>query len=152
MGDANICAVEWSEKDYKNKELSSLIQEFMADTASSQLVKEFTRSEVIRGGAVSRSCIDHCYSNSPDKISKPEVVAVGNSDHLGVVITKYTKVLKSKPNTVMKRSYTNFDVEKFLTEIVNSDININATPVTNWIQQLKYFKINLEIFLTNMHP
>ena len=152
MGDANICAVEWLEEDYKNKELSSLIQEFMADTASSQLVKEFTRSEVIRGGAVSRSCIDHCYSNSPDKISKPEVVAVGNSDHLGVVITKYTKVAKSKPNTVMKRSYKHFDVEKFLTEIVNSDININVTASDELDTAAEIFQNQFRIILDKHAP
>ena len=48
---------------------------------------------------------------------------VGTSDHLGVVITKYTKVEKSKPNTDMKRSYKDFNVEKFLTDILESDID-----------------------------
>ena len=68
-------------------------------------------------------CIDHCYTNVPDKVSHPEVVAVGNSDHLGVVVRKYAKVEKSKPNTIMKRSYKNFKPEEFLTDILESDIN-----------------------------
>ena len=82
-----------------------------------------TRSEVIRGNVVSKSCIDHCYTNVPEKVSKPEVVSVGTSDHLGVVITKYAKVEKSKPQTVKKRSYKCFKVEEFLTEVFESKIN-----------------------------
>ena len=49
------------------------------------MIKEFTRSEVGPGGEVTRSSIDHCYINVPEKVSVPEVLAVGSSDHLGVL-------------------------------------------------------------------
>ena len=39
------------------------------------------------------------------------------------MITKNTKVAKSKPNTVMKSSYEDFKVENFLTDILESDID-----------------------------
>ena len=123
MGDTNLCALKWLDEDYKYKELSEMVQTFMLESSCCQLVKENTRSEVVQGGSVSASCIDHCYTNSPEKVSKPEVVAVGNSDHLGVVITKYSRATKTKPNTVKKRSYKNFLVEDFLTEVMESDIN-----------------------------
>ena len=123
MGDTNLCSQRWLEDDYKNKELSDMTHTFMLETACSQLVKENTRSEVAQGGIISTSCIDHCYTNSPEKVSDPEVVAVGSSDHLGVVVRKFSKVARSNPNTVKKRSYRDFKVEEFLKEVIESDIN-----------------------------
>ena len=68
---------------YVQSELAEIVQSFLLDTASTQLVKAFTRSEVGQGGQLSRSCIDHCYTNVPEKVSAPEVIAVGSFDHLG---------------------------------------------------------------------
>ena len=127
MGDANLCAMRWLEEDYENKILGDMVQNFMMESSFFQLVNENTRSEVIQGNMVSKTCIDHCYTNAPEKISKPEVLSVGTSDHLGVVVTKYSKVEKSKPQTVKKRSYKNFKVEDFLTEIFESKINESVT-------------------------
>ena len=100
-----------------------MVQSFLVESASNQIIKEYTRSEIVQGGQVSRSCIDHCYTNVPEKVSKPEVIAVGDSDHLGIAITKYTRAPVLKPRTVIKRSYKHFDIESFLTDILNSDIN-----------------------------
>ena len=131
VGEANICAIKWSEEDYYLTDLAEMVKTFLLETGSSQLVENYTRSEIGRGGVVSRSCIDHVYSNSSGKISKPEVVAVGASDHLGVVVTKYTKTLSFKPKVVKKRSYKNFKVENFLKEINSSNINRVVTSCTD---------------------
>ena len=48
---------------------------------------------------------------------------MGDSDHLGIVVTKYTRAPALKPRTVIKRSYKYFNIESFLTDILNSDIN-----------------------------
>ena len=127
LGDANLCATKWYEDDYYLKDLSEMVQTFLLETNSSQLVKNFTRSEIVRGGVVSRSCIDHCYSNCHGKVSKPEVTGVGTSDHLGVVVTKYTRAPIMKPKVTLKRSYKVFKVEEFLKDIENSDINYAVT-------------------------
>ena len=76
LGDANICAIKWLDEDYQFSDLGNMVQEFLLETACSQLVKQYTRSEVVRGGRVAKSCIDHCYTNVPDKVSDPEVVMV----------------------------------------------------------------------------
>ena len=123
MGDANLCALRWMDEDYEQKTLSDMVHEFLMESSCSQLVKENTRSEVIQGNIVSKTCIDHCYTNTPEKVSKPEVISVGTSDHLGIVVTKYAKVEKSKPQTVKKRSYKNFKVEDFLKEVFESKID-----------------------------
>ena len=67
MGDANICASKWLDDNYKLKTLSEMIHTFMLESTVSQLVTENTRSEIIKGGGVSKSCIDHCYTNATDK-------------------------------------------------------------------------------------
>ena len=80
-----------------------MIHDFLLDTSSSQLIKDFTRSGTVQGGEISRSCIDHCYTNVPEKVSKPTIMAVGDSGHLDVIVTKYTRAPKLKPRTVIKR-------------------------------------------------
>ena len=72
---------------------------------------------------LTRSCIDHCYTNVPEKMSKPEVIAVGESDHLGIAVTKYTRAPAIKLKTVTKRSYKYFNIEHFLVDILNSNLN-----------------------------
>ena len=131
LGDANLCAKTWYEDSYYLRDQAQIVQSFLIDTASNQTVKEYTRSEIVRGGEISRSCIDHCYSDAPDRTSNPEVVAVGDSDHLGVVVTKYTRSPPLKPKTIMKRNYKNFNVESFLQDVKNSNINDAVTAHNN---------------------
>ena len=87
-----------------------MVQNFLLETACTQLVKENTRSEIIKGREVSSS--------------------VGTSDHLGTVLRKSTRTERSKPNTVKKRSYKSFKVEDFLTDILESDISSAVTAET----------------------
>jgi hypothetical protein len=65
-------------------------------------VKEPTRIGNTTGEGVSATCIDHCYTNVPEKIKSTQVVGAGNSDHLGVVIKKLTKFPVSRPQSVKK--------------------------------------------------
>ena len=131
LGDANICAKKWNDESYYLKDFAEVVQTFLLETECCQLVKEFTRSEVAQRETVARSCIDHVYSNAVGKVSTPEVVAVGSSDHLGVIITKYTKAPQVKPKVVQKRSYKNFNVEEFLKNIHESTINSDVTAKKN---------------------
>ena len=76
---------------------------------------------------MSHSLIDHCYTNVPEKITRPEVLGIGSSDHLAVFIIKHSRCLNSRPKHVKKRSYANFEIEKFLLDIYKSDINRRVT-------------------------
>ena len=71
--------------------------------------------------------IDHCYTNVPGKITKPEVLAIGNSDHLAVFITKYSKEVVLQPKMIRKQSYKYFNIENFLSDIYHSEINATVT-------------------------
>ena len=70
LGDANLCALTWHEPsfDASNKVLANLIQDFLLEDSSYQIVKDFTRSEGTRSG-FSKSCLDHVYTNVPGRVS-----------------------------------------------------------------------------------
>ena len=127
MGDANLDAKRWNNPDYNAnlKILGNLVQEYLLEESSYQLVKDFTRSEMTNN-VVHSSCIDHIYTNSPTKCDNPRVEAIGDSDHLGITLVKYSKEILNKPQAVLKRNYKNFDVGSFLIDIQNSNINIDV--------------------------
>ena len=113
------------------------------------MVKEPTRVGTIAGDGISSSCIDHCYTNVPEKIKRVQVVGAGNSDHLGVIIQKFTKFPVSKPQTVRKRNYKEFNVESFLTDIYNSDINTIVTGAKTIDTAAEAFENIFKSFINN---
>ena len=93
MGDMNLCSKEWDVQSYKHKELSNRVKDFMSEENCSQLVDNFTRIRSVNG-VVQRSCLDHVTVNCVGKITAPEIVGVGRSDPLGVMITKASKEVR----------------------------------------------------------
>ena len=118
----NLCSKSWHEATYNNehKELSNIVIEFMLEESVVQLVEDYTRSENVNN-VIQKSCIDHIYTNIPQKCNKPSVEALGNSDHMLIEVLKYTKELRTKPNTIKKRSYKNFCEQDFLADVDNED-------------------------------
>ena len=141
MGDANLCALSWNENEYEasKKVLANCVQEHLLEESSYQIVQDFTRSETTRNG-LSRSCIDHIYTNAPSKCDKPKVESAGDSDHLAVVVNKYTKELQLKPHAVLKRSYKNFDPQSFLLDIQNCSIDEAVTACDDFDEAAQVFK------------
>ena len=126
LGDSNLCAEQWLEDNYQHKDLANMTKDFLLEEASEQLVNGVTRSELV-AGVLQRSCIDHCYSDVGHKITGPYIEAVGDSDHFGIRILKYCRSPVSKPQAIKRRSYKNFSVESFLTDIYYSNINVSVT-------------------------
>ena len=139
LGDANLCCFKWNAATYQHKPLAEELQDFLLQTSSFQVIKDYTRSEICNNG-LTRSCIDHCYTDAPEKLSKILVEPAGDSDHLAVVVTKLCKVPVTKPQTVKKRSYTNFNAANFLTDIYNSDINRKVKAENDIEEAAKAFK------------
>ena len=152
-GDANLCARSWNDRyyDYSKKVLANMIQDQLLENANVQLVESFTRSEM-NNGQISQSCIDHIYSNCASKCDKPKVESAGDSDHLAVLVTKYTKELLSKPNTIKKRNYKNFDVENFLIDIYNSELNAEILACNNIEDAAKKFENIFSTILNRYAP
>ena len=118
LGDANVCALSWSSPNYSAqlKDLANHIINFNLSEACEQLINQYTRVEK-RGNLIEKSCLDHITTNASSKCSIPEVLTAGSSDHLATMITKYSKELRSQPQTVKKRSYKHFCPQTFIQAI-----------------------------------
>ena len=116
MGDMNICAKKMEEPGYEHSRLANLVLDFQMEENCTQLVHDFTRFRLVNG-EIQRSCLDHIHVNCVNKMSSPEIVAIGKSDHMGIIINKATKEIRTSPRTTMKRIYKNFDREEFKNDI-----------------------------------
>ena len=151
LGDSNLCAQLWMDENYNLKEFSNKVQDFLLEETNEQLVQAITRSELV-AGSVQTSSIDHCYTDVREKISGPFVEAVGNSDHLGVRILKYSKTPPSRPQVIKRRVYKNFNVESFLTDILNSNINESVTTHENLETAAEAFRNEFKAILDYHAP
>ena len=122
LGDMNLCAKQCDEPTFQHKDLASLVKDFMYEENCSQLVNNFTRIRSV-GGTVQRSCLDHVTTNCVNKVSPPIVIGVGKSDHMGIIVTKSSKELRTSARTTWKRIYKNFDKEAFLKDIEEAKRN-----------------------------
>ena len=119
LGDANVCAMSWNDENFGQKDISSMIQDYLLRSSSHQMISQATH--------LNGSCIDHLYTNCPEKICEIKVTSVGNSDHMGICVRKLSKFPSSRPKTLKKRSYKNFDNGDFLTEVYDSNIEAEVT-------------------------
>ena len=116
LGDMNLCAKKWDEPSYQYKDLANSVKDFMFEENCSQLIDSITRIRSVNG-TLQRSCLDHATVNCVQKISSPVVIGVGKSDHLGIMITKASKEVRTFARTTKKRIYKNFKRDAFLKDI-----------------------------------
>ena len=116
LGDANLCSMSWNEDNFQHKNMSEEVQRFLLEESCFQIVDKFTRVQEV-AGRLQRSCIDHVTTNVPEKCNTPEVFPAGCSDHLPVMVTKYSREPRSQPKTIKKRNYKNFKAEDFLNDV-----------------------------------
>ena len=116
VGDMNLCTKKWNNPNYEHNDLANTMKDFMNEENCSQVVDEYTRVQSV-GGGIQRSCLDHAYVNCVGKISPPIILAVGKSDHLGVLLTKSSKEIRTFARTTRKRIYKNFDKTAFIHDL-----------------------------------
>ena len=75
--------------------------------------------------------IINIYSNTPSKCDTPYVQTAGDSDHLAVLISKFSKELKLKPQTVKKRNCKKLDIGAFLNDVRSSNIDDIVTTISD---------------------
>ena len=73
--------------NYEHKDLTDSVWDFMNEENCTQTVSDYTRVQNV-GGDIQRSCLDHATVNCVEKVSPPMIIAVGKSDHLGVLLNK----------------------------------------------------------------
>ena len=78
---------KWTTLSNVHSNLSDVVNDFMIEEGCHQMVAEYTRVRAV-GGAVQRSCLDHITVNCLSKMNRCEVHSVGQSDHLGIKVTK----------------------------------------------------------------
>ena len=104
LGDSNLCATNWDMGHYQV--LANMVQDYLLETTSQQLVTGNTRAELV-GGLLQNSCIDHCYSDVREKITGP----------FGARVLKYCRTPVVRPQTIRRRVYKNFSTVNFLKDI-----------------------------------
>ena len=130
LGDSNLCAKSWNENNFRYKVLANEVQTFLLRETCSQLVNKITRVQKV-GNTIQKSCIDHVTTNAPEKCSVPEVYSTANSDHLPVMVTKFSREVKTQPKTIKKRNYKNFSAENFLNDVNSNVANKSFDRVLN---------------------
>ena len=116
LGDTNICAKKFDDPNNPYRDLVDIFQDFLVEENCYQIVDDFTRIRMVKND-VQRSCLDHVTVNCVDKVSKPEVLGIGQSDHLGLLVTKKTRELRTTARTTKKRVYKHFDKNDFLADL-----------------------------------
>ena len=106
-GDANLCALSWNVPNFRYKELSDEVLNFLLGESCFQLVNKHTRVINVSGN-FQKSCLDHVTTNIPEKCNIPEVFNEGSSDHLPVMVTKLSREPRTQPKTIKKRNKLKF--------------------------------------------
>ena len=116
LGDMNLCALKMEEPGYEHSGLANLVQDFQMEENITQLIQNYTRIRLVNN-QIQRSCLDHVYVNCVSKMTAPEIIPIGKSDHMGLLVTKSTKEIRTAPRTTLKRVYKNFDKDNFVNDI-----------------------------------
>ena len=121
-GDINIDSFKWCRDDlpstdstYKLKPLIEALFERIIPQGFSQQVRAATHSWV----GQNPSCIDHLYSNKPDKLAHVQGHINGGSDHKLIYAVRYSKSIKRNVRYIRKRCFKGFNEEKFKEEVKN---------------------------------
>ena len=93
-------------RDLLNCQINKSWSEYIEPFGLTQLVSEATRVT-----SVSKTLIDHIYSNCPENVTSIDVPKIGLSDHFPIFFTRKMHVQppKRKHYTISYRSFKNFD-------------------------------------------
>lgn len=114
MGDLNI---DWASQNcpLKNK---------LSDAANicglTQVIDKPTRICLRKNGHRSSTCIDHVFTNAPELCSASLSIPVGYSDHNLIIVNRSTKLTKTGPKMIYKRSYKSFKEDQFIDDVKNN--------------------------------
>ena len=110
--------------------ISSSLTNILDIYGLSQLITEPTRIT-----QVSKSLIDLCITNSPEKVSNFGVVHVGISDHSLVFMTRKANYDRNGSRTIEMRQFKNFQKEKFLNDLEQMpwrNVSSHSDPNDMW--------------------
>ena len=120
MGHMNHCATKWADISDPNSPFIDKVKTAQVTQTLDQTVSQHSRSQLVVD-RIHKSTIDHVYTNSEHKLKTLEVWPVGDSDHLGVVVTKITKHASNRPATLRLRQYKQVEIHALQAELVSQD-------------------------------
>ena len=135
-GDINIDSFKWCRDDlpstdstYKLRPLIAALFERIIPQGFSQQVRVATHSWV----GQNPSCIDHLYTNKPDKLADVQGHINGGSDHKLIYAVRFARSIKRNVRYIRKRCFKGFNEIEFKEEIkklqwfdVYSESNVDA--------------------------
>ena len=123
-GDINLDSLndKWLHPSYHLLSLSKMVVSACNICNLRQLVCEPTRFQYNSvSGVTNSSCIDHVYTNYRFRCSEVKIIPFGNSDHNIVEYTRFSKDPPTPSRIIRKRSYKNFVLSDFLTDLEQVD-------------------------------
>ena len=119
-GDINIDSLKWCKDDlpptdsiHRLRPLIDLLFEKIIPHGVSQHVTVATHS----WPGQQDSCLDHLYTNKPDKLSDVTAHVNGGSDHRVLHVVRYAKSMKRNVRYIRKRCFKKFDESGFKEDI-----------------------------------
>ena len=103
----------------------------------SQLITEPTRVT-----PVSKTLIDLCITNSPEKVSNSGVIHLGISDHSSVFVTRKVHHDRFCPRTIEMRQFKHFQKNKVLSDLEQmpwSNVDLCSDPNDMWHEWKQIF-------------
>ena len=115
QGDMNLNSLKWMREDLPSNDhtqrlrpLIDLLFENIIPLGVSQLINVPTHNN---------SCLDHLYTNRPEKMHESAAIVNGGSDHKIILAVRKAHNLVKRVRYIKRRCYKNFDVESFRGEI-----------------------------------
>ena len=116
MGDMKLCSHKWIAPIDTQKLLIDKVKAVQMTVVLEQLINTTTSTQEVFN-VINNSIIDHSYTNCSTRFTTPKVTPVGESNHLGLVVTKITKVSATCTSTIRLRNYKNIDTVALLNYI-----------------------------------
>ena len=163
LGDVNLDFLTWTKTDlepeHKTNKLKQLITQLF-DRILARGVKQCVTSPTRSWPGQADSGLDHFYTNAPNKISAVHVSFEGSSDHRVIHTVRFSTQIKSQVRYVEKRSYKNFNKQKFLEDFrkirwwnlyASTDVNKAVEILTSEFSNLLDKHAPIKKFQTRKH-
>ena len=154
VGDMNLNHCNWTDESIPSSNQTHRLRDLIFSLFSKIISKGVT--QCVRGptrhwpGQPSTG-LDHYYTNRMDKISPVQTQHRGGSDHMLIFAIRYSISIKTSPRYIRKRSYQNFNPEKFKAEIQKiSWLDVYLSDNVN--QAVKLMSDKITTVLDSMAP
>ena len=148
-GDFNLDENKRFAVDYRFKQLFELEAEFFEPLKLIQVVY-FTTWQRIVNNSLKESVLDHVYVRDPNHISNLKIVTPLIGDHK--LLTFNIAAKPETPKVKFKRNWTSYSKESLVTELRNSNINVETDNVQSTWNLLENYVINVVDNLAPLVP